>query len=64
MLNEYLDAFREQGASISYDKERNTYYHESEGQFKIYFKKTRVIPISFYRLCIILFIIKCLRQLR
>ena len=46
MLNEYLDTFREQGAPISYDKERNTYCYESN------------------RLCIILFIIKCLRQLR
>lgn len=40
MLYEYLSVLREQGAPIAYDKERQTYYYERKGSFKIFFEET------------------------
>jgi hypothetical protein len=31
---------REQGAPIAYDKEKQTYYYEKRGSFKIIFEET------------------------
>jgi predicted DNA-binding transcriptional regulator YafY len=40
MLYEYLSVLREQGAPIAYDKEKQTYYYEKRGSFKIIFEET------------------------
>jgi predicted DNA-binding transcriptional regulator YafY len=39
MLYEYLSVLREQGVPIAYDKERQTYYYERKGCFKIIFEE-------------------------
>lgn len=38
MLYEYLNVLREQGAPISYDKNKQTYYYDINGRFKIIFE--------------------------
>lgn len=39
MVYEYLSVLRDQGAPIAYDKERQTYYYEKKGSFKIIFEE-------------------------
>jgi predicted DNA-binding transcriptional regulator YafY len=39
MVYEYLSVLRDQGAPIAYDKERQTYFYEKKGSFKIIFEE-------------------------
>ena len=38
---EYISLFRELGASVKYDRSRNSYYYEFEGVFNFKFSRNR-----------------------